>query len=212
MWWTRLNTSTDPLAEVQAEEATLVTALDMEPGFLYQTAKTEKNKYKCKVYRKHDPLEEKVSLEFYEPMYNRSWLTAEVPLDYPVKKMGIDLHKNESRINGDGQRKPGLKLGGRISGMGMMECWGLYFRKFISVPGGRALIIQSMVAEFPDVSERIIKWVDSYKSYYKMGKLPGCVKQEGKVNWVEDQVVKRTFMNVTTYTSDPLALIGDEDE
>lgn len=202
---------TDPLADITAEEANLVTALDMEPGFLYQTAKTEKNKYRCKVYRKHDPLEEQVTLEFYEPQYNRTWMTAVVSLDYPVKKMGIDLHKNESRINGDGQRKPGLKLGGRISGMGMMECWGLYFRKFISVPGGRQQIIKSMIEEFPEHEERIIKWVDSYKSYYKMGKLPGCTKQEGKVNWVEDQIVKRTIINGTIYTSDPLAALEAED-
>ena len=194
------------------ESDEIIKAVEMEPGFLYQTAKTEKNKYKCKVYRKHDILEEGVTLEFWEGLYNRSWMQVVVPLDYPVKKMGIDVHKNESRINGDVQKKRGLKSGGRISGMGMMECWGLYFRKFISVPGGRALIIQSMVAEFPDVSERIIKWVDSYKSYYKMGKLPGCVKQDKKVEWVEEEIVKRTFMSGTTYASDPLAALEAEDE
>jgi len=189
------------------ENDEIIKAVEMEPGFLYQTAKTENNKYRCKVNRKHDILEEGVTLEFWEGLYNRSWMQVVVPLDYPVKKMGIDVHKNESRINGDVQKKRGLKSGGLISGMGMMECWGLYFRKFISVPGGRQQIIESMVAEFPDKVERIVKWVDSYKSYYKMGKLPGCIKQDKKVEWIEEP----KYRAVIADQSDPLSKVLLED-
>lgn len=199
--------------EIPQQKIEIIPAVEMVPGFLYETAKVEKNKYKCKVYRKHDLVEEGVTISFWEGQYNRSWMEAFIPLDYPMKKMGIDIHKIESRDSGDGQRKRGSKTEGRISNMGMMECWGLYFRKYVNVPGGRALIIQSMVAEFPDVTERILKWVDSYKSYYNMGKLPGCVKQVNKAKWIErtypTTVVGSTMREVHI---DPLAALEDEDD
>lgn len=189
-------TTTQTTQQIQSNQ--IVLAMDLVPGVMYQTAKTERTKHRCHVLKKADVLDEQIEIQFYEHQYNRAWMSCLVPLDYPFIKLNGDIHKNISRDFGDGQRKRGLKSGGRITGMGMMECWGLYFRKFISVPGGRALIIQSMVAEFPDVTERILKWVDSYKSYYNMGKLPGCSKQIDKAKWITN--------------TDPLASLEDSDE
>lgn len=203
-------TTTSSLTSTQEiqQNSDVILALDLVPGILYQTAKTERTKHRCHVYKKHDPLEEQVEIQFYEHAYNRAWMSCLVPLDYPFKKLDGDIHNNISRDLGDGQKKRGLKSGGNISGMGMMECWGLYFRKWIGEPGGREQIVSSMIAEFPDKEERVRKWVDSYKSYYKMGKLPGCVKQDKKIEWVEAKYKARIL--TPEALEDPLASLTEE--
>lgn len=193
------------------QESNIIPALEMEPGLLYETAR--KHKYKCRVDRKHDPLEEGVTIAFWEGQYNRSWLEALVPLDYPVKKLGIDDHKISSRDNHNDRKSPGSKLKGKIMGLGMMESWGFYFRKYVKEAGGREQIIEAMCREFPTNGDRVRRWVDSYKSYYNMGKLPGCVKQATKVQWVTsarvpgDQIAEKYAKYL-----DPLALLEDEDD
>lgn len=175
----------------------LLKAVEMVPGFIYETAQTEKYKYRCRVHKRHDALAEVVKLSFWDGEYNKSWLPCEVPFDYRVRKLRIDVHQNESRTMEMDTRKRSGKAGGLVSGLGMMACWGLYFRTYIGSKDGRALIVAAMSAEFPDKVDSIKKWVDSYKSYYNMGKLPGCVKQEKKLKWV---------------TTDPLAALEDCDE
>lgn len=172
-----------------------VLAMDLAPGYLYETAKTPRNKYRCVLSGKTGDM---VQINFFEPHYNHCWMPALVPLDYPFIKLDGDIHKISSRDFGDDLRKRGMKAVGLISNLGMMECWGLYFKRYVREPGGRELIIKAMVAEFPDKAERINKWVDSYKSYYNMGKLPGCIRQEEKVKWVT--------------SNDPLTAMEAEDD
>lgn len=176
----------------------MVRVIDMEPGKLYRTT-GKSSQYNCRVVRKPDPLSIEVVIKFYAPVFQRCWLDCEVPADYPVVKILDDLgHPKEWSPSLEVQTR-GLKKGaGQVSGLGMMECWGLYFEKFIREPGGRLEIINAMVAEFPDKVDSINKWVDSYKSYYNLGRLPNVSAPAAKLDWI-----KRV-------TSDPVSLLEEK--
>jgi hypothetical protein len=109
--------------------------------------------------------------------------------DYKVQESFDETHRTNLhsisskmvvRVAGTIEKRPI----GRISRLKMMECWGLYFRKHMRTAGGREFIIRDMVAEFPDRQEGINKWVDAYRSYFNLGKLPGCIKQHVKLEFI----------------------------
>jgi len=175
------------LGDSDDNEGHIVSAVSMVPGSLYRTLGA--SRFLCRVSRAVDPLAETVRLEFYEPRYHHAWNEAEVQPDYKVKESfdendRINVHsmisKGTSSVAGTVEKRPI----GRISRLKMMECWGLYFRKHMRVAGGRALIVRDMVAEFPDRAEGINKWVDAYRSYFNLGKLPGCIKQHVKLEFI----------------------------
>lgn len=145
---------------------------DMDPNYLYKT--TGKSKMPCRVLMKPDPLQEETELHYFEGRYNRCWMTAMISLDYPVTCTNIEISSKEISIN----------TRHKANGPGMLEMWGITFNKYIDKPGGRDLIIKEMSITFPDKKERILKWVDAYKSYYNSGRLPGCVKQDTKKQWI----------------------------
>jgi hypothetical protein len=162
-----------------------VTAAEMHVGCLYLS----KHGARCRVTRQPDVLAEDVKILFWEPIYHKAWMEATIPFDYTMRKLDIEYHHDQSR---GPEVSPRSKGHGLVSGMKMMECWGLYFKQFIRVPGGREKIVAAMDAEFPDKAAGNKKWVDAYKSYYNLGRLPGCIKQLKKLNWI---------------TNDPLATI-----
>lgn len=165
----------------------MLKAVEMEPGKLYLSS--GKKQYRCRLINgnKPDLLAEFVKIQFYDPDYNRAWMQAEIPGDYKVSKLlDEDGHEIVHDNSSSGpEQKATSKRGNRgaVSGLKMLECWGKYFREFIDKEGGRLSIISHMTNEFPDKIMSILKWVDSYKSYYNMGKLPGCTKQEVKKQW-----------------------------
>jgi len=160
---------------------------DMETGVLY---KTLKGRYRCRVTGKPDPIAEQIRLWFYEGEFQHCWLSCMVDREYPVipfldEDGHVHYHNDQSRGQEHGASSPRSKReGGRITGGSMLECWGLYFRQCIKQPGGRKKIVEAMIREFPDKHARIERWVDSYRSYFNLGKLPGCYKQEIKLPWV----------------------------
>ena len=162
-------------------------ARDMVPGILYHTV--SQNRFMCRVLKKADAVAELIELIYFDHLYCKQWFDLEVDGDYKVEKL-LDENGNEKIYNSKSsefqttQRSTSKRIGGQLSGMSMMEAWGFYFNKFIREIGGRAKIIEAMIAEFPDKIDSINKWVDSYKSYYNLGRLPGCKVQPEKLNWI----------------------------
>ena len=166
----------------------MIDAVEMEPGKLYLSTGRQ-GRYQCRLANGHKPdkLAEEVAIVFFEPDYNKGWLECKIPGDYKVQKL-LDENNNEI-AHDNSSRTPEMKATskkgnrGAISGLKKLECWGRYFNEFIDKEGGRLSIISHMTNEFPDDLEGILRWVDAYKSYYNLGKLPGTVKQEVKKQW-----------------------------
>ena len=182
------------------EQAT-ITAGEMVEGQIYKTCESELQ-YFSKVVSKKDG---KVTIEALMAKSGK-WKPIEVPEAYKVRSLSeaeVAEFTIASQPKAKKERKPRdpnapkkeggfKKVAGLVTGKGMIAAWGHYINEFVKTEGGRTLVVNAMIAEFPSKVDSINKWVDAYLTYYNTGRFlaQGYARQEKSLPWVLSEAEK----------------------
>lgn len=183
----------DPL-EVEAQ-VVQIDAMDMQQDKLYVTYE-RRARYFCKLEKVEED-KNRVNIMAYYPQ-QAEWHNTNVPMRYKMKeltneeqkaaleeitKTTKDVREIFAKYTAAKPRTPGEgRPQGSGSGLGMLACWGKFFKEFAHQEGQREKIKNAMLAEFPTKSESINRWLDAYRNYYNKGRLPGVEVPEAEID------------------------------
>ena len=168
-----------------------INAIDMQPGQMYMSV----NSSEPIKLRIHGVLDDKVIVESFSK-YHGKWLKVKVDRDYQVRlQRKEEIKMSETTVATENKKEVKKQNVGLVSGLKMLAAWGKNFQEFGNKPDARQNIINSMLADFPEKSESINKWVDAYKAYYNTGRLP-VAKPEVKVTWEDSKSAARAAAKV----------------
>lgn len=81
------------------------------------------------------------------------------------------------------------------SGLKMLAAWGKYFTELGAQENGRQLVIDAMIADFPEKVESVNRWVDAYRIYFNTGRLP-VAKPATPVLWLDEKAKEKAAAKV----------------